>query len=185
MTPRILLSSKEFSLIINRLCYQLIENHDDFSESVIIGIQPRGVHLSDRLVKRLNKIDPKLNITYGKLDPTFYRDDFRRKDKPIIPSTTDINFLIEDKKVILVDDVFYTGRTVRSALNALQDFGRSEKVELMVLIDRRYSRQLPIQPDYVGRTVDAIASEVVKVEWREKDEKDVVRLYTETKKNSN
>jgi pyrimidine operon attenuation protein/uracil phosphoribosyltransferase len=117
-------------------------------------------------------------IQCGNLDITFYRDDFRRREKPIIPSITNIDFSIENKRVILVDDVLYTGRTIRSGLDALLTFGRPSKVELLVLIDRRFSRDLPLQPDYVGKTVDTLISERVSVEWKETEGEDKVVLFT-------
>jgi pyrimidine operon attenuation protein/uracil phosphoribosyltransferase len=113
-------------------------------------------------------------VTYGKLDITFYRDDIRKELH--IANKTEIPFSIENKNVVLIDDVLFTGRTIRSALDALLDFGRPAKVELCVLIDRRFSRELPIQPDYVGRTIDTFVSQKVKVYWQEKDERDAVEL---------
>jgi pyrimidine operon attenuation protein/uracil phosphoribosyltransferase len=180
MKPRLILNSKSFELTINRLCYQLIENHNDFSGSVIIGLQPRGIYLAQRIRKRLSEILKKKEIACGSLDITFYRDDFRKKE--LIPQSTQIDFIIEDKKVVLMDDVLFTGRTIRAGLDALMAFGRPQQVELMVLIDRRYSRHLPIQPDYVGKTIDSIASEKVKVEWTETDGTDKVWLVTNDEK---
>jgi pyrimidine operon attenuation protein/uracil phosphoribosyltransferase len=113
----------------------------------------------------------------GNLDITFYRDDFRRREKPIIPSVTNIDFSIENKQVILVDDVFFTGRTIRSGLDALLTFGRPTKVQLLVLIDRRFNRDLPIQADYIGKSVDTLFHEKVKVSWLEVDGEDKVELY--------
>lgn len=176
MAPRLILPSRQFSITINRLCHQLIEVHDDFSESVIIGLQPRGILLARRIRQILQQILSKENIPLGELDVTFYRDDFRRKD--LVPNRTSIDFIIEDKNVILVDDVLYTGRTIRSGLDALMDFGRPKDVELLVLIDRRFSRNLPIQAKYVGSRVDTIVSEKVKVEWKETDGEDRVWLQT-------
>jgi len=176
MQPRILLSPLNFQLTITRLCFELIENHDDFSNSVIIGLQPRGVFLAQRIHKQLQEILNKSDIPCGNLDVTFYRDDIRRKDGPPIPSSTDMDFIIENKKVILVDDVLFTGRTIRSGLDAMLSFGRPDTVELLVLIDRRYSRHLPIQPNYVGKEVDSVASERVKVEWKELEGEDKVWL---------
>ncbi len=178
MRSRLILNSENFELTINRLCYQLIENHNDFSRSAIIGIQPRGIFLARRIYKTLSDILGKQPILCGELDVTFFRDDYRKHGTPLIPSATQLDFIVEDKHVILVDDVLYTGRTIRAGLDAMLAFGRPQKVELMVLIDRRYSRHLPIQPDYVGRTVDTIASEKVKVEWKEVEGEDKVSLYT-------
>ncbi|RYD87666.1 MAG: bifunctional pyr operon transcriptional regulator/uracil phosphoribosyltransferase PyrR, partial [Sphingobacteriales bacterium] len=111
------------------------------------------------------------------LDITFFRDDFRRQhEKPLEANKTDISFIVENKKVVFVDDVLYTGRSIRAALTAIQSFGRPGSVELMVLIDRRFSRDLPIQPDYRGRQVDAINNEKVKVSWLENDGEDTVYL---------
>lgn len=170
-----LLTQKQLQLTLQRLAHQLVENHLDFSNTAIIGIQPRGVHLSDRIVSLVSEITGKTNLEYGKLDITFYRDDVYTNEIQV-PNVTDIPFSIEGKKVILIDDVLYTGRTIRSAMDALIDFGRPEKVELLVLIDRRFSRELPIQPDYIGYTVDTILTQKVKVYWSEKDSKDEVVL---------
>jgi pyrimidine operon attenuation protein/uracil phosphoribosyltransferase len=174
MQPRVILDSKKLTLTITRLCHQLIEQHKDFSESAIIGVQPRGVFLANRIHQQLTEILKKKNIQYGKLDITFYRDDFRLKGKPMIADETDIKFSLEGKNIVLIDDVLYTGRTIRSALDAILDYGRPADVELLVLIDRRLQRHLPIQAKYVGKMVDSIASEKVKVEWKETDGTDKV-----------
>lgn len=142
-------------------------------DTVIIGLQPRGIFLSDKVVDELSKLTSG-TISYGKLDITFYRDDVRKELH--VANKTDIPFSIENKQVILVDDVLFTGRTIRAALDALLDFGRPSKVELCVLIDRRFSRELPIQPDYCGRAIDTFASQKVKVNWKEKDERNEVVL---------
>ena len=177
MNERVILQSAQFDLVIKRLCCELIENHDDFSNSVILGLQPRGIYLASRIVDFL-KEQTKEDIQYGTLDVTFHRDDFRRQERPLIPSSTNIDFIIEGKKVVLIDDVLYTGRTIRSGMDAMMAFGRPSKVELLALIDRRYSRHLPIQPDYTGLSVDTIAKQRVEVQWNEIDGKDKVLLYT-------
>lgn len=179
MKPRVVLNSARFQLTLKRLCYQLIENHDDFSNSVMIGLQPRGIYVARRIHKLLTEITGKKNILLGELDVTFHRDDFRRRDNPLTPSSTTIDFLVENKNVVLMDDVLFTGRTIRAGMDALLAFGRPRKVELLVLVDRRFSRQLPIDPDYTGKTVDSVASEKVKVCWKEFDGKDEVVLLTE------
>jgi len=161
-----IVNKEKFNLIIERLSHQLIETHADFSNSVLIGIQPRGTHLCKRIHKKLSKLIKK-DILLGTLDITFYRDDFRRRKVPLEPQEIDINFPIEGRHVILIDDVLYTGRSVRAAMDAILAFGRPESIELAVLINRRFSRHLPIQPDYVGQKVDAISSEKVIVEWEE------------------
>lgn len=171
---RSVLSQEQIQITVKRLAHQLLENHLDLQNTCLIGIQPRGIFLSDRLVKEIKTELAQQNVEYGKLDITFYRDDVRKGLH--VPNQTDITFSIEGKKVVLIDDVLYTGRTIRAALDALMDFGRPEKVELLVLIDRRYSRQLPIQPDYTGKTIDSIVSQKVRVKWREKDGTDEVVL---------
>lgn len=176
MSQKILLSAKEIHIILHRLACQLLENHLDFSNSVLIGIQPRGIFLAERLSKIL-KDDYKIkNINLGSLDITFYRDDFRRSEKILSANKTKIDFLVEDKNVVFVDDVLYTGRSIRAALTAVQSFGRPQNIELLTLIDRRFSRHLPIQPNYRGRQVDAINDEKVKVMWTENDGEDAVYL---------
>jgi pyrimidine operon attenuation protein / uracil phosphoribosyltransferase len=162
-----ILSQEQLAMTIRRLAHQIVENHESLKDTVLIGIQPRGVHLSDRLIEEIKKQMPAEKIQYGKLDITFYRDDIRKELH--VANQTDITFSIEGKKVVLIDDVLYTGRTIRAALDALLDFGRPEKVELCVLIDRRFSRQFPIQPDYVGKSIDSIVTQKVKVEWNKKE----------------
>ncbi len=176
MGQKVLLSSKEVNIILHRLACQLIENHLDFSDSVIIGIQPRGVFLAERLKSILKEAYKIEAIQLGYLDITFFRDDFRRGEKQLEANKTQIDFLVENKKVVFIDDVLFTGRSIRAALSAIQSFGRPSQIELLVLIDRRFSRHLPIQPDYRGRQVDVIDNEKVKVNWVERDGEDAVYL---------
>lgn len=176
MSQKVLLSSKEINIILHRLACQLLENHLDFKNTALIGIQPRGIYLAQRLNDILKKEYGVKHIDLGFLDITFYRDDFRRGDKTLEANKTNINFLIEDKKVVFIDDVLYTGRSIRAALTAIQSFGRPLEIELLTLIDRRFSRHLPIQPNYRGRQVDAINNEKVKVMWVENDGEDTVYL---------
>lgn len=178
MQPRVILNSRQLELTINRLCRQLIENHDDFSQSAIIGLQPRGVFLAQRIHRQLLEMTGSKHIDHGHLDITFFRDDFRRRESPLLANQTSIDFLVESKKVVLVDDVLYTGRTIRAGLDAILAFGRPAEVELLVLIDRRFRRHLPIQPDYTGKTVDSVVSERVDVRWQEADGEDEVILNT-------
>lgn len=175
MEKKILLTEQEFEAILTRLACQLIENHLDFSETALIGIQPRGAFLVKRLVEIIERKFGINHIKWGVLDITFFRDDFRR-NKPLTANSTQIDFIVEGKKVVFIDDVLYTGRSIRAALTAIESFGRPNSVELMVFIDRRFSRHLPIQPDYSGRQIDAIQSERVVVNWREKDNQDLVYL---------
>ena len=178
MSQKVLLTAKEVTIILHRLACQLIEKHLDFSDTILVGIQPRGVFLAERLKEILEKEYQTPQIQLGYLDITFFRDDFRRTEKPLEANKTKINFIVEDKKVIFIDDVLFTGRSIRSALTAIQSFGRPSEIELLVLIDRRFSRNLPIQPDYRGRQVDAINNEKVKVSWKENDGEDGVYLIT-------
>lgn len=181
MNPRIILDAARFQLVIDRLCHQLIENHKDFSNSVVIGVQPRGIYLAKRIVNRIQSLAHIGGIPLGKLDITFFRDDFRKGNTPLQASEMDINFSLEGKRIILVDDVLYTGRTIRAALDAMLAYGRPEDVELLVLIDRRLQRHLPIQAKYVGKTIDSITEERVKVEWQEQGEEDKVWIIAKTK----
>ncbi|MDB4289825.1 bifunctional pyr operon transcriptional regulator/uracil phosphoribosyltransferase PyrR [Flavobacteriaceae bacterium] len=176
MSPKVLLNNKEVNIILHRLACQLIEKHTDFSNTVLIGLQPRGIFLAQR-IKTLLMEEYKLpGVQLGLLDITFYRDDFRRSDKVLEANSTEIDFLIEDKRVVFIDDVLYTGRSIRAALTAIQSFGRPKEIELLTLIDRRFSRHLPIQPDYRGRQVDAINDEKVLVNWKETSGEDAVYL---------
>lgn len=168
------LNEQQLAITIKRLSHQVLENHVDLDNTVLIGIQPRGIFVSDQVVQQLAGLVSPSKILYGKLDITFYRDDIRKELH--IPNHTDIPFTIENRNVVLIDDVLYTGRTIRAALDALMDFGRPSKVELCVLIDRRFSRQLPIQPDYVGKAIDSIVSQKVKVFWKQRDGRDEVAL---------
>ena len=168
------INEQQLSITIKRLAHQVLEAHAEIEDTVVIGIQPRGVFVSERFVAELKRLLPASQIRYGILDITFYRDDIR--DELHVPNQTDIPFSIENKRVILVDDVLYTGRTIRAALDALLDFGRPAKVELCVLVDRRFSRELTIQPDYVGKSIDSIISQKVKVFWKERDGREEVVL---------
>jgi len=160
-----ILDTYQFNLTLQRLAHQLIENHYPFTDTCFIGLQPRGIQVSDRIIKYIREIYPELTIKYGKLDITFYRDDHRAGLH--VPTETDIPFSVENKKIVLIDDVLYTGRTIRAAMDALVDYGRPAKVELMILIDRKYNRQLPIQPDYCGKAIDSTITQKVKVMWEE------------------
>ncbi len=176
MSKKILLSSKEIHIILHRLACQLIENHNHFENTVLIGLQPRGVFLAERLIAILKNDYNISDVKLGRLDITFYRDDFRRREAPLEANKTNINFIVEDKNVVFIDDVLFSGRSIRAALTAIQSFGRPTDIELLVLIDRRFSRHLPIQPDYRGRQVDVINEEKVTVHWKEKDGNDAVYI---------
>lgn len=166
---RLLLTNPLFDLTIERLCQQIIENHGDFADTVLLGLQPRGVVLATRVHRYLESATA-TKIPFGVLDATFYRDDFRRRGSPLTPNATSLSFSLEEKKVILIDDVIATGRMIRAALDAMQAFGRPRNVELLCLIDRSYNRHIPIQPDYIGKTVNTLAEQQVVVEWKNGDQ---------------
>ena len=176
MSRKVLLDSNQLDIILHRLACQLVEKHTNFENTVLIGIQPRGIYVAERIINILKSEYGLDRLKTGQLDITFYRDDFRRGDKPLEANKTRIDFVVEDKNVIFIDDVLYTGRSIRAALTAIQSFGRPLEIELLSLIDRRFSRHLPIQPDYTGRQVDAINDEKVKVSWKEQDGEDAVYL---------
>ncbi len=167
-----ILSQKQIGITIKRLAHQIMENHTDVSNVAIIGIQPRGIYLSDRIYAEIQSLISTEKINYGKLDITFYRDDVRKELHKA--NKTDIRFSIENKEVILIDDVLYTGRTTRAALDALLDYGRPAKVELCVLINRRFTRDFPIQADYVGKAIDSFETQKVLVRWKENNDEDKV-----------
>ncbi len=176
MSRKVLLNGKEIDIILHRLACQLIENHDAFENTVLIGLQPRGVFVAERLKQILINDYGISDLKMGFLDITFFRDDFRRSDKTLEANKTTIDFVVEEKRVVFIDDVLYTGRSIRAALTAIQSFGRPLEVELLTLIDRRFSRHLPIQPNYRGRQVDAINKERVEVSWGENSAEDAVYL---------
>ena len=173
---KVVLNAKEIQITIQRLVHQLIENHRDFQNSALIALQPRGIFLAQRIKKLILENADLSEVKLGYLDATFFRDDFQRKDHFLEPKKTDIPFLVENLDVIFIDDTIYKGRSVRAALSALQSFGRPTRVELLALIDRRFSRNLPIQPDYTGRAIDTSDDEVVRISWLEKQGRDEVYI---------
>lgn len=179
MKERVILNSKELEITLQRLCCELVENHGKFTDTAIIGLQPRGIYVAQRIHAYLTKITGNKKIELGKLDITFHRDDFRRRENVLLPTPTEIDFILEGKNVILIDDVLFTGRSIRAGLDAMLAFGRPSLVELLVLIDRRLTRHLPIQANYVGKKVDTIESERILVQWKETDKKDQILLYSQ------
>ena len=165
MRKKIILNNNQLEISLNRLACQLSENHGDFKDTVLVGLQPRGKSLCNKIVQILSSNYDISGINYGFLDITFFRDDFRRSSDVLVPSETDFKLSIENKKVVFIDDVLYTGRTIRAALTAIETFGRPISIELLILVDRRYSRELPIQPDYKGVQVDVYDNQKVNVEW--------------------
>lgn len=183
MQKRLIVSNQLLDIMLQRLAHQLIENHINFSDSVILGLQPRGIYVAERLRQKLAAILG-VPVRTGQLDITFHRDDFRRRENPLTANATHINFHIEDQKVILVDDVLYTGRSVRAALDAMIAYGRPASVELLVLIDRRYTRQLPIEAKYVGKYVNSLPTQRVLVEWQsQQNPADNIWLITQNEEN--
>lgn len=160
-------------LRIQRLSLMLAEMHKDESPLVLLGIQPRGIYLAERLMTAWNEQLPSAKLDYGILDPTFFRDDFNQA-KVLIPEATQLNFSLENRRVVLVDDVLFTGRTIRAALDAVNTFGRPNWIKLLVLVERRFARQLPIQPDFFGWSVDAFEGQKVKVRWKEHHGEDAI-----------
>tara|TARA_Y100000739_G_scaffold58839_1_gene48354 strand:+ start:67 stop:615 length:549 start_codon:yes stop_codon:yes gene_type:complete len=165
MSKKIILNNNKLEISLNRLACQLAENHGDFKDTVLVGLQPRGKLLCNKIVEILSSNYEVKNINYGFLDITFFRDDFRRNSDVLVPSKTEFKLLVENKKVVFIDDVLFTGRTIRAALTAIESFGRPISIELLILVDRRYSRELPIQPDYKGIQVDVYENQKVNVEW--------------------
>lgn len=175
MDSYVLIDTALFERVVDRLAHQLLEHHD-FSETDLIGLQPRGFELAKHIQRRLQQLIPDQVVACGALDATFHRDDFRRRAKPIAPSSTYMPFLIENRDVILVDDVLFTGRTIRAGLDALLAYGRPRSVKLLVLIDRRFQRELPIEPQFVGKSIDSLDMQYVHVEWGEEEGKTQVTL---------
>lgn len=178
MVSQVLMDEALFERVVDRLTHQLLEHHD-FSNSDLVGLQPRGYWLAKIIQKRLQELLPGQSINCGALDTTFHRDDFRRRDKPISPSSTHMPFLVEKRHVILVDDVLFTGRTIRAGLDALLAHGRPESVKLLVLVDRRFQRELPIEPQYIGKTIDSIDYQYVQVNKNASNEACQVILLNE------
>ncbi|MDC3040379.1 bifunctional pyr operon transcriptional regulator/uracil phosphoribosyltransferase PyrR [Flavobacteriaceae bacterium] len=176
MPKKILLDSKKIDLILNRLVCELVENHKDFNNTVLIGLQPRGTYLIEKILDIFKKKYPNINIKSGILDFTFFRDDFRRSEKTLKASSTQINFSIENKNVVLIDDVLFTGRSIKAAMSSIDSYGRPNSIELLVLIDRRYKREIPIQANYCGAKIDTFKGDKVNVVWNENSKKDVIYI---------
>ena len=165
MQKKVLLNSNQIDIIINRLVCQLIENHSDFNDTVLIGLQPRGIYLLDKIIDVFSKKYTNKKIIHRNLDYTFFRDDFRRGEKTISPKSSNIDISIENKKIVLIDDVLFTGRSIRAAMSSIDSYGRPKSIELMVLIDRRFKRELPIEANYFGAKIDTIKGDKVSVIW--------------------
>jgi len=158
---QVLLSSTQLQNAINDLAAQLNKAHEDLNDVVFVGIQQGGVVLADHITAAIQELNPSGKVQNGQLDITFYRDDIRKEI--LAPDRMNLPFAIENKTVVLIDDVLFTGRTIKAALDVLLDYGRPAKVELCVLIDRKEHRQFPIQADYVGTTVVTNKTDKVKL----------------------
>lgn len=162
---------------LTRIAHQIIEKNKGVQDSILVGIRTRGIYLAKRLADRIEEIEG-TPINIGELDITLYRDDLTKKtenQEPLVKGS-DIPFEITDKKVILVDDVLYTGRTVRAGMDALMDIGRPSSIQLAVLVDRGH-RELPIRADYVGKNIPTSSSEKIVVELVEIDNADQVSIF--------
>ncbi len=178
---REIVSPQKFKIILTRLAHEIIENYPSDEALHIIGIQEKGVILAERLIEIIKSKNKRRKIHFGKLDITFYRDDFRLRTKPLKASATEIEFNIDSKRVILIDDVLYTGRTIHAAMSALQDVGRVERLELLTMVDRRFNRHLPIKSDYTGIQVDSLDEAYVKVQWQHQEEEDKILIFSANK----
>jgi len=176
MPKKVLLDSKKIDIILNRLVCQLVENHKDFDNTVLIGLQPRGAFLIDKILEIFNKEYPAIDIKSGILDFTFFRDDFRRSEKTLSASSTKINFSVENKNVVLIDDVLFTGRSIKAAMSSMDSYGRPNSIELLVLIDRRYKREIPIEANYCGAKIDTFKGDRVNVVWGENSKDNIIYI---------
>ena len=176
MPKKVLLDSKKIDIILNRLVCQLVENHKNFHNTVLIGLQPRGAFLIDKILEIFNKEYPKIDIKSGILDFTFFRDDFRRSEKTLSASSTQINFSVENKNVVLIDDVLFTGRSIKAAMSSMDSYGRPNSIELLVLIDRRYKREIPIEANYCGAKIDTFKGDRVNVVWGENSKDNIIYI---------
>ncbi len=158
---QILLSSQQLYETVKQLAVELAKCHTNLNDVVFVGIQQGGVVIGNQIVTEIQRINNLQKVQYGQLDITFYRDDIRKEI--LAPDTMNMPFDIENKTVVLIDDVLFTGRTIKAALDTLLDLGRPAKVELCVLIDRKEHRQFPIQADYVGKAVETTRTDKVKL----------------------
>ena len=176
MPKKVLLDSKKIDIILNRLVCQLVENHKDFDNTVLIGLQPRGAFLIDKILEIFNNEYPAIDIKSGILDFTFFRDDFRRSEKTLSASSTKINFSVENKNVVLIDDVLFTGRSIKAAMSSMDSYGRPNSIELLVLIDRRYKREIPIEANYCGAKIDTFKGDRVNVAWGKNSKDNIIYI---------
>ncbi|MBC6003981.1 MAG: bifunctional pyr operon transcriptional regulator/uracil phosphoribosyltransferase PyrR [Paeniclostridium sordellii] len=169
-----LMDDKAITRAITRISHEIIERNKGIENVVLVGIKTRGVPIANRISKKIESIEGKL-VNTGEVDITLYRDDLKKIDVDPVINGSNIDFDINDKVVILVDDVLYTGRTVRSALDAIMDIGRPKSIQLAVLVDRGH-RELPVRADYVGKNVPTSRHEIISVMLSETDEQDSVTI---------
>lgn len=169
-----ILDKRGMAMVLSRMAYEILERNSAHEELVLVGIRTRGVFLAQRLQVLLNQI-AQLKVPLGILDITLYRDDLSHGTHHPVLEKTEISFSLDDKIVILVDDVLYTGRTIRAAMDGLMDFGRPRAIQLLVLVDRGH-RELPIMPDYVGKHVPSSPDHQVRVRMQEEDNHDSVTV---------
>ncbi len=171
-----IMDENDLDRTITRLACEILEKNKGLENIVIIGMRTRGAFLAERIAKKLKDVEKK-DVLIGALDITLYRDDFRTVNKQPQVQITDIPFSVDDKNIVLVDDVLYTGRTVRAALDALMDFGRPAGIQLAILVDRGH-RELPIKADFIGKNVPTVYGEEIRVHMKETDEDDGVFLVS-------
>ncbi|MDU1538788.1 MAG: bifunctional pyr operon transcriptional regulator/uracil phosphoribosyltransferase PyrR [Paeniclostridium sordellii] len=169
-----LMDDKAITRAITRISHEIIERNKGIEDVVLVGIKTRGVPIANRISKKIESIEGEL-VNTGEVDITLYRDDLKKIDVDPVINGSNIDFDINDKVVILVDDVLYTGRTVRSALDAIMDIGRPKSIQLAVLVDRGH-RELPVRADYVGKNVPTSRHEIISVMLSETDEQDSVTI---------
>jgi pyrimidine operon attenuation protein/uracil phosphoribosyltransferase len=169
---KIILNDQDFKRIITRISHEIIEKHKGVQNLGLVGIQTRGDFLAKRIADQILTIE-KINLPVGSMDINMYRDDWTKISHQPTVRPSKIPFSVDDKKIILVDDVLYTGRTIRAAMDALMDFGRPSRIELAILVDRGH-RELPIQADYKGIFVDTEQEDMIQVHVKEHDVEDLV-----------
>ena len=179
---RLILSSEDLRRAITRIAYEILERNKGSKDLIIVGLHTRGVPLADRLANIIESLEG-TKPPVGKLDISLYRDDFVGRAKPVIKST-ELPVPIEDRVVVLVDDVLYTGRSIRAAMDALTDFGRARSIQLAVLVDRGH-REVPIRPDYIGKNIPTSRDEAVSVKLEEIDSVEAVTLSPKDIPNTN
>lgn len=178
MQERVILDDAAINRALTRISHEILEKNKGTKDIVLIGIRTRGIYLAKRLAEKIKEIEG-IEIPLGELDITLYRDDLSEKDTQPLVQGSSIPFEVSNKKIVLVDDVLYTGRTVRAALDALIDIGRPQLIQLAVLIDRGH-RELPIRPDYVGKNVPTAKEELISVQLQEVDNKEQVIIQQKT-----